>query len=278
MKLCRFELASAPGYPRVGIYHNGKVYETDGRNPLGIHEAADIQLLSPVKRPGSFRVYSSHQLDGIASPLGFLDDLPIEKPIPTYSYRNPGAILGPGSSVEYPALTSDLSFEPLIAVVIQSDGHRLEASEAEALILGYALGVEFVARDLARFEASSITGHGQSRDFACLVGPVVVTPDDMQDLLRNDEDGVRLDLEVVARVNGQEVLRTNLIEANWSFAELLSGASQTGHLLSGDVFAVSLASEHFSDQAPPRLEIGDEVQLSAPVLGTLKSTVIAPVS
>ncbi|MCW5941208.1 MAG: fumarylacetoacetate hydrolase family protein [Fimbriimonadaceae bacterium] len=277
MKLCRFELAAAPGYPRVGIYHNGKVYETDGKNPLGIHEAADIQLLSPVKRPGSFRVYSNHQIDGIKSPLGFLDDLPIEEPVPTYSYRNPGAILGPGASVEYPSLTNDLSFEPLIVVVIQDDGHRLELGEAENLILGYALGIEFVARDLARFEASSITGHGQSRDFASLIGPVVVTPDDMQDLLRNDEDGVRMDLEMVARVNGRDVFHTNMIEANWSFAELLVNASQTGRLLSGDVFAVSMASENFSDQAPPRLEIGDEVQLSAPVLGTLKATVIAPV-
>jgi len=275
VKLCRFELASAPGLPRVGIYHNGKVYETDGKNPIGIHEAAEIALLAPVKRPTSYRVFSDHQIRGAQQPaFAFIEDYPFGA-LPTYGYRNPGALVGPNTQLAVPSATSELSFEPHLCVVLANDSGPTDEMGAESLILGFTLATEFIARDLARFESEAMTGHGQSRDFGTAIGPVVVTPDDLQDYFRNTEDGVRMDIELVARVNGREVFSTNLIEATWTFPQLIASCSISSPLFSGDILAVSMAPDG-SEEPMPLLNPGDLVEVAATPLGTLRTTVLAP--
>jgi hypothetical protein len=59
VKLCRFEPLGVPGTVHSGIVHGGKVYETDGTNPVAVHEAGDVRLLSPVGRPPSIRLFSA---------------------------------------------------------------------------------------------------------------------------------------------------------------------------------------------------------------------------
>lgn len=275
MKLCRFELATAPGHPRVGIYYNGKVYETDGAEGVGVHEVHEVSFLAPVKRPVSFRVFSDHQINAAReATLGFLDEFGLEERLPTYSYRNPGSILGPGSMLPMPDIASELTFEPLICVVIGEDGFRLSEEAAERIIIGYCLGLELIAPDLAGYEAGAATGPGQSRDFGCTIGPVLVTPEDIQEYVRPLDEGMRLDLEVATTINGNEVQRTNLLSAQWSFAELIAGASRSCPLHSGDLFAVSLISSAFADSAPPRLQVGDRIQVSSSALGMLTTTLI----
>jgi fumarylacetoacetate (FAA) hydrolase len=255
VKLCRFELLTAPGVVRTGIVHGGTVYETDGQNPIGMHQAADVRPLPPVGQPPSIRFFRFDE-----SPLD-LDEAPY------YSYGNPSSIIGASQIVPMPEFTGNLDYEPNLAVVIGDSGESVAVEEADRFVLGFSLMLVLVARDAERGEIRVGSGPGRSRDIAMALGPVLTTPEELEDVITDESAGRRYKLSAVSRINGVEQRRGDAENLRFTVAQCIAAASQSTPLRAGDIIAIGPLVSSQENTIP--LSEGDEIQISVEKLGTL---------
>jgi len=257
VKLCRFELKSSPGEIRSGLVYSGKVYETDGSQSIAVHEAADVRPLSPVGRPPSIRFFRT--TDGTL-PVTSGDGLPL------YFHGNPSALYGPSQVLPTPATVAHVDFEPYLVGIVGSDGVNIPVDNADNFILGFTLALMLVSPDVMREEAELKSGFGRSFEIGGVIGPVITTPDDLDESLEEELPSRKYRLSVVTRVNGVERGRGEIADLPASIGELVAAASDTGPVRSGDLIALGPIA--MSDE-PTFLESGDDVQLSVEHLGTL---------
>jgi 2-keto-4-pentenoate hydratase/2-oxohepta-3-ene-1,7-dioic acid hydratase in catechol pathway len=258
VKLCRFELKSTPGDIRSGIVYNGKVYETDGATPVAIHEAEDVRPLAPTGQPPSLRIFRA-----TADIAARTNDAGYE---PMYVYGNPNTLIGASQIVPEPDYSGSLDFEPYVAVVIASDGHRIPIEEADGYILGYTVINFLVARDVERSEKAMGLGPGKSYDLAAAIGPVLTTPDEMEDAIVDESDGRKFKLSVVARINGVERRRGDIEDLPWTLDRMIVAASESCPIREGDILCAGPIVDAGDGVL---LTSGDEVQIAVEKLGTL---------
>lgn len=241
MKLCRFELLAEPNKARTGFVAQGKVYETDGQQPIGIHLPSDVRLLSPALPP-SIRLFT-----GEGDDLGFV-------------YLNPATVRGSGEPIPLPPFATPAGYMPCVAAVIAVAGKGLEPSEADGLVLGLSLGLVIYggAGDSAR-----------SRDVGFVLGPAITTPDDLEDRATEDARGRRYHLEIGARRGEDMPLKTSLADIEPTLAELIAYASESAVLRPGDVIAYALPQI-----VEGTLEPGHDVAVLSDALGTLAARAI----
>jgi fumarylacetoacetate (FAA) hydrolase len=108
-------------------------------------------------------------------------------------------------------------------------------------------------------------GPAKGKDFATSIGPVLVTRDELGDL----------QLEMVARVNGEERSRGNLGDMHWSWDELVAHAARNTALQAGDVLGSgTVGSGCILEHGDGRwLQSGDVVELEIEGIGVLRNTV-----
>jgi 2-keto-4-pentenoate hydratase/2-oxohepta-3-ene-1,7-dioic acid hydratase in catechol pathway len=231
---------------------SGKVYETDGATAIGVYEAGDIRPLSPVPQAPSLRIFRS-EFQPLPSP---------DNQYPHFYYGNPACIAGPSQVITFPTGLGRVAVLPLVAAVLVGSGYGIELDQADDTILGLTLmcmvhlpDVETEQRDF-----------GRSNDIGAVFGPVLTTPDELDDFLVDQQFGRRYCLSAIARVNGVERQRGNLEHLRWTFAEAISGASLTCTVREGDVLALGPVCEQ---DEPLWVQPGDEVHLAVENLGTL---------
>jgi len=152
VKLCRFELKSEPGTIRSGMVYDGKIYETDGTEAIGVHEAADVRPLAPVPTPPSIRVFRTD-----LSESGFV-------------YANPAAVIGPSMVIELPDTATDYVVRSFLGAVIGGAGYQLGEEEAEAVLLGFTLVNILSSNSIEEDDGKCV---GRSQDFGIMVGTVI---------------------------------------------------------------------------------------------------------
>lgn len=250
VKLCRFELASAPGYPRSGIVYGGKIYETDGTNPIAIHEWNEVRLLAPIGRPPSIRLFEH--------------GLPL-----TFRYLNPGVLHGPSSILKKPSRTERLSFLPCLALVAASNAAEINPDRAEEILLGMSLAVVMVDETQSEDRLSA-----RHYDPGIALGPAITTPDEVEEEIEFRADGKTYRLTVSVRINGEEKVTFNVAELASSVAGILSHCSESCPLVPGDVILLQ-SPDRFSvsGQIGRYLDRGDEIQLVCDRLGVLSASV-----
>jgi 2-keto-4-pentenoate hydratase/2-oxohepta-3-ene-1,7-dioic acid hydratase in catechol pathway len=257
VKLCRFELKASPGEIRSGMVYSGKIYETDGAESIAVYEADQVRPLTPIARPSSLRFFRIQ--DGVLSRS-------VDDGLPTYFYGNPGAVYGPSQLIPCPATVAHLGFECYLAAIVGSDGLQIPIEAGDDFILGFSLLTVIVARDWLREDQAANRGPGRSFDIGASLGPVITTPDDLEEALIEETPARKYELSAVTRVNGVEVGRSEIQDLPGSIAELVSAASESGPIRSGDVLA-------FGPVAAPQeisfLSEGDDVQFTVEHLGTL---------
>lgn len=121
MKLCRFRLLEQPEAVRSGVLHEGKVYETDGVNAIGVHEISAVRLLNPIGQPPNLRLMSG---DG------------------DYRYANTFGLLGPDDPITPPLGAATLELKARFAVVVKDLTDPEEDEVSAASLLGYTMVVE----------------------------------------------------------------------------------------------------------------------------------------
>ena len=134
---------------------------------------------------------------------------------------------------------------------------------------------DWSARDVQGREMKLGLGPSKGKDFATTIGPWIVTP---YELAGRDtgRPGV-YDLQMTARVNGQERSRGNWKELYYSFGDMIARASQDAWVLPGDVIGSgTVGGGCLLEQTQgkgPWLQSGDVVELEIEGIGVLRNTI-----
>ncbi|CAN5377374.1 hypothetical protein BH11ARM1_BH11ARM1_11390 [soil metagenome] len=239
------------------MVYGGKIYETEGGDAVAVHEAEAVRPLSPVPNAPTIRIYRSDLQPGIIAGIDAED--------PLYFFANPTNLLGASQILNFPDGVGEVTIETYLVVVAVSDAFQIEVEIAEEIILGYTLMSLIVSHSIEGIETR--TGAvGRSHDLGGVIGPVLTTPEEIEEQLVSMEGGKRYDLPAVLRVNGVERARGNADSLPFSAAEAISAASRFVPVRSGDIFAFGPLTT--SDE-PILLGPGDEIQLAGDLLGTL---------
>ncbi len=258
MKLCRFELKSSPGEIRSGMVYSGKIYETDGANAIAVHEADSVRPLAPIPHAPSLRIFRSDLQPKVLAGN--------DAESPKFFYGNPMCLVGASQIVTFPEAIGAVTVQPFVAAVVVADAYQVEIEDADDLILGITLMIMLTSVDGERTER--IYGAlGSSHDIGAAIGPVLTTPDELDDHITDASSGKRYAMSAVLRVNGVERLRGDLADLPFSFAEAISSASQTCTVKAGDIIA--LGPVVLNDESTVYLDPGDEVQLAVEHLGAI---------
>lgn len=256
MKLCRFVLDADPSQPRSGIFHDGKVYETNGETAIGIHEPGTLRLLPPLGTPPVIRVIESAK-----SATG--------EPFVTYRYANPAGLAGPNGEIEVFGRPGSLDFEAHVAFVVSDSGVQIEPGEAASFVLGYCLVVFLCDADLAQEERSLGIGVARSHDLGTAVGPYLTTPDDLVEFSTGSDPS---DMAWNFRIKVNETtVATGQRHGKESAHALVSALSALRPIAAGEVVAMTpleTPSVESSLLGRPLLP-GDRLEVNVDGLGTL---------
>lgn len=248
MQLCRFCLRDDVETIRSGLFHDQRVYETDGQNALGLHELSKVILLPPVAFIPAAKFFD-------VGPDGEL----------IYSYRNAAILMGPLAEYDLPSTSKFLDIEARVGVVLKDQGEQIEVSEAAEFILGYTLVLSFRAEDLYQKNPKSALWH----DFPIAIGPFITTPEDIS----ISRDG-RFESEYRIAVNGEEIQSGRHQHA--PFTEFVSAGSQGIPALATELIvgpAVDFGGLRNSSLNRP-LRPGDSIQFSCGPIGILTIKVV----
>jgi 2-keto-4-pentenoate hydratase/2-oxohepta-3-ene-1,7-dioic acid hydratase in catechol pathway len=198
--------------------------------------------------------------------------------LPVFYFTNPYATCGPDDDVPVPPGSRELDYELEVGAVVGMRGRDLDPATAERHIAGYTIFNDWSARDIQRREMKLSMGPVKGKDFATSMGPMLVTPDELEP---HGKDRA-FDLAMTARVNGVEYSRASLADIYWSFGEMLAYASRGTRVEPGDVIGsgtcgtgciLELSLVHGSDRYP-WLMPGDLVELEVDELGVLRNRVV----
>ena len=241
---------------------------------------SDVWLHAPIPEPPSVRDFMAFEEHVVTSTraLGLeVDSLWYE--VPVFYFTNPAAILGPHHDVPIAPGSAAYDYELEIAAIIGVPGADIAAADAEAHIAGYTILCDWSARDLQEREMKLNLGPAKGKDTATSIGPVLVTPDELEPL----RAGNAYDMTMTATVNGHSYSRGNFSTIYWDFPSLIEHASRGTRLRTGDIIGsgtvgtgciLELSRTHGHD-AYPWLGAGDVVTCSIDHIGHLTATIVA---
>jgi fumarylacetoacetate (FAA) hydrolase len=256
VKLCRFVLLDAPEHPRSGIYHDGKVYETDGERAIGIHDPGSLSMLTPLGTPPAIRAFQSYRRPDGSEGL-------------TFRFCNVTGLAGPNGEIAVNVGARALDFDVHVVGVVGDLAESVEAPEAAGYVLGYALLLELYDADLAEEERLLELPSGPSHDMGGALGPFLTTPDELTEFTVGS-DPTNFGWNYRLRVNDAEVA-VGSVESDFPFSHLLSFASQARAVQAGEVLAwPALAKPPLLESGLERnLVSGDRIEAVVDGLGTL---------
>ncbi len=247
---------------RSGIYHEGKIYETDGVNAIDTHDPANVVFLSPIGRPAAVRCFESF------SPLPGEWDL-------SYFYINPAGIKGPDSTIELAPGVEELGLEIRIGAVLQDSGISLDPKESDGFILGYTFFLVFTDRsgsdtmDGSLLEAMPARWT-EMRDTGALISPFVVTPEELAEL-RESQSRANFAWKYQLYINDKQIEMPGNMTFDQGMDELLALASRRSPVGAGEV--ITWPALPTADLATSSLERnlipGDKIRVVIEGLGAL---------
>ncbi len=320
MKLVSFW---ADEMPRLGLWLNGKIYDLNQLNPeipdnmaeflfegdaaMDLAKSVEANLISgqlraeplangttelaaPVPNPTSCRDgYAFRQHVEAARRNRGVPMIPEFDQYPIFYFTNHNAIQGPGAISCMPDHFEKLDFELEVAVVVGKHGRNVRAVEADDYIAGFMIMNDMSARTLQMEEMLLNLGPAKGKDFSTVIGPWLVTPDELEQFLvpaKEGHTGKNYNLDMVCKVNGNVVSAGNMADMDWTFAEIIercaygvdifpgdvigSGTVGTGCFLELNGTGMRLDPDNFK---PQWLQPGDVVEMSITGLGNLVNTI-----
>ncbi len=199
----------------------------------------DVKLLAPVPFPNSCRDgYAFRQHVAAARRNRKVDMIAEFDQYPIFYFTNHHSIQGPGDIHCMPDHFEKLDFELEAAIVICKSGRNIKASEADEYIGGLMIMNDMSARRLQMEEMLLNLGPAKGKDFSTVIGPHLVTLDELQDFevaCKEGHIGKSWNLTMKCSVNGVQVSLGNLADMDWTFAEIIERASYGVQLYPGDV-------------------------------------------
>lgn len=207
-------------------------------NNLTIHKLEEVKLLAPIPRPNSLRdayafrqhVETSRRNRGLEMIKEF-DDFPV------FYFSNHNAIFGPSDDIEcMPSHFEKLDYELEIAILIGKEGRNIKAKNAKEYIAGFMIMNDMSSRGLQMKEMKLNLGPAKGKDFASVLGPYLVTPDELSgNVVNEDDSGCNYNLEMTCSVNGKLLSKGNLKDMAWSFEKIIERVSYGASIYPGDI-------------------------------------------
>lgn len=258
---------------------------------LIIEPIKDFSLLAPVPRPTSCRdgyafrqhVESARRNRGVEMIKEF-DQYPI------FYFTNHNAVQGPGDVYCMPDHFQQLDFELEVAIVIGKEGRNIKAKNADAYIAGFTIMNDLSARKLQMEEMLLNLGPAKGKDFSTVIGPWLVTPDELSAYLvpaKQGHVGNNYNLSMKCWVNDQLVSQGNVKDMDWTFAEIIERCSYGVTIFPGDVIGSGTVGTgcflelngtgklNNPNYEPQWLQANDTVKMTIDGLGTLVNTIKA---
>lgn len=248
-----------------------------------------VQVLAPVPFPTSCRDgYAFRQHVAAARRNRKVEMIPEFDQYPIFYFTNHNAIQGPGKVYCMPDHFEQLDFELEAAIVICKAGRNIPAEEADEYIGGFMIMNDLSARTLQMEEMKLNLGPAKGKDFSTVIGPMLVTPDELEAFLapaKPGHTGKNYSLKMTCKVNGVLVSEGNMGDMDWTFAEIIERCAYGVNLLPGDIIGsgtvgtgcflelngtARLQDANYQEQW---LQPGDVVEMEIEGLGTLQSTI-----
>jgi fumarylacetoacetate (FAA) hydrolase len=320
MKLVTYKNNNGQG---LGIIYNNEIYDLNGHDNSipsdmlsflqmgeeGMNKARAVEnnikngsgsaatafnaqeVLAPITNPTSCRdAYAFRQHVYTARRNRGVDMIPEFDQFPIFYFTNHNAVQGPGDIVCMKDHFHKLDFELEVAIVVGKKGRNITAAEADNYIAGYLIMNDMSARLMQMEEMRLNLGPAKGKDFSTVIGPYLVTTDEMEQYIKPTKEGhigKQYDLTMTCTVNGKEVSRGNAGDMDWTFAEILERCAYGADILPGDVIGSGtvgtgcflelngsglLKDPNYQVQW---LEDGDVVEMEITGLGKLTNTVRA---
>ena len=205
---------------------------------LVTHNINDVNLLAPIPNPNSLRdAYAFRQHVETSRKNRGLEMIKEFDEFPVFYFSNHNAIYGPQDEIKcMPSHFEKLDFELEIAIVIGKEGRNLKANEASSYIAGYMIMNDVSARGLQMKEMKLNLGPAKGKDFASVIGPYLVTPDEIKDkLIDKGGYGSIYDLKMSCFLNNQLVSEGNFKDMNWTFEQIIERVSYGTTIYPGDI-------------------------------------------
>lgn len=248
-------------------------------------------LLAPLPNPVSCRDgYAFRQHVAAARRNRKVDMIPEFDQYPIFYFTNHLAVQGPGEVRCMPDHFQKLDFELEAAVVIGKAGRNIKAEDADKYIFGYTIMNDMSARTLQMEEMLLNLGPAKGKDFSTVIGPMIVTPDELEPYRkapRAGHVGDCFDLKMTCKVNGKTVSEGSMGDMDWTFAEIIERCAYGVQMHPGEVIGSGtvgtgcflelngtglLNDPHF---IPQWLQPNDVVVMEMDALGVLTNKIVA---
>lgn len=211
----------------------------EGKTGLSGFTWSELRIIAPVPEPTSCRDgYAFRQHVEAARRNRKVEMIPEFDEYPIFYFTNHNAIQGPGEIWCMPDHFQQLDFELEAAVVIGKKGRNIRASQADSYVAGYMIMNDMSARTLQMEEMKLNLGPAKGKDFSTVIGPYMVTPDELEAFKvapKAGHEGNRYNLEMKCFVNGVQVSQGNVAQMDWTFAEIIERCAYGVDILPGDV-------------------------------------------
>ena len=275
-------------YP-VTVTIDNKIKEGKVSRQQGI-DFNSVEILAPILHPTSCRdAYAFRQHVATSRRNRNAPMIPEFDQYPVFYFTNHNSIQGPGDVVCMPDHLEKLDFELEVAIVICKPGKNIKAENADEYIGGYMIMNDFSARRLQMEEMILNLGPAKGKDFSTAIGPMLVTPDELEDFkvdCKPGHTGNAYSLSMKCWVNGVQVSEGNLADMDWTFAEIIERCSYGVQLFPGDIIGsgtvgtgcllelngtAKLSNPDYEEQW---LKEGDVVEMEIENLGKLSNTIV----
>ncbi|CAN5847316.1 fumarylacetoacetate hydrolase family protein [soil metagenome] len=250
----------------------------------------DAVLMAPIPHPSSCRDgYAFRQHVASARRNRGVEMIPEFDKFPIFYFTNHNSIQGPGDIYCMPDHFDKLDFELEAAIVINRGGRNIKAAEADEYIAGLMIMNDMSARTLQMEEMMLNLGPAKGKDFSTVIGPMLVTLDELKEYevpCKDGHTGKAWNLGMKCWVNGTQVSEGNVSDMDWTFAEIIERASYGVNLFPGDVIGSGTVGTgcflelngtgklNNPDFQPQWLLEGDVVEMEIDGLGKLNNTIV----
>ena len=201
------------------------------------HKINDITVLPPIPRPTSFRdAYAFREHVETARKNRGLDIIPEFDQFPIFYFSNHNAMFGDKAEIMLmPDHFHKLDYELEFAIIIGKGGKNILSKDADKHIAGFCILNDISARELQMEEMKLNLGPAKGKDFANVLGPYLVTPDELEEKSIDTPFGKKYNLKMKCFVNGKLLSEGNAKDMNWTFSEIIERASYGVELFPGDI-------------------------------------------
>lgn len=250
---------------------------------------SELIIQAPVPQPSSCRDgYAFRQHVAAARRNRKVEMIPEFDEYPIFYFTNHNAIQGPGDIYCMPDHFKQLDFELEAAIVIGKKGRNVKAADADKYIAGYMIMNDMSARLLQMEEMKLNLGPAKGKDFSTVIGPYLVTPDELESYkvpAKNGHTGNLYNLTMKCFVNGVQVSEGNMAQMDWTFAEIIERCAYGVDILPGDVIGSGTVGTgcflelngtgklNDPDYKVQWLKEGDVVEMTIDQLGCLSNTI-----